>query len=171
MIPVIETERLVLRAPTMADFEAVAAFFATERARFVGGPRDRLQSWRSFAANIGCWHLKGHGMWAVEERATGRYLGQIGLNDPEGWVAREVGWILVDPATEGRGFAREAALAARGHAYGPLGWTKVFSVIDPDNARSLALAVRLGCTVDRSAVLPDGTTALIYRHPGPEACA
>lgn len=169
MIPTLETERLRMRSPTMADFEPVAEFFATERSRFVGGPRDRHESWRAFAANIGQWHLKGHGMWAVEERGTGAYVGQVGCWHPEGWVAREIGWIVVDPAQEGRGFAREAAIAARGYAYGTLGWPEVFSVIDPDNARSIALATRLGCTLDRSTVLPDGQPVLIWRHPAPEA--
>jgi RimJ/RimL family protein N-acetyltransferase len=170
VIPVLETERLRLRAPTLADFEPVAAFFASERSRFVGGPRDRFQSWRSFAANTGHWALKGFGMWAVEERATGRYLGQIGLHAPEGWVVpREVGWILVEPAAEGRGYAREAALAARDHAWRALGWTEAWSVIAPENGRSLGLARRLGCRLERRDALPDGDAVEIWRHPDPQA--
>jgi RimJ/RimL family protein N-acetyltransferase len=169
MIPVLETERLRMRAPTMADFDKVAAFFESERSRFVGGPRGRLDSWRAFAANIGQWALKGHGMWAVEERATGAYIGQIGCWDPEGWIVREVGWIVVDAGQEGRGFAREAASRARAYAYETLGWSEVFSVIDPENARSIALATRLGCTVERTEVLSDGQPVLIWRHPAPEA--
>jgi RimJ/RimL family protein N-acetyltransferase len=165
-IPTIETERLVLRAPTMADFETFAAFFATERSVYVGGPIDRHEAWRAFAANLGQWHLKGHGMWAVEERATGRHVGQIGIWHPEGWLAREVGWMILDPAAEGRGLAREAALAARGFAYGTFGWSEVFSVIDPGNVRSRALARRLGCTLDREAEWK-GEPVEIWRHPAP----
>ncbi|CAN5648532.1 GNAT family N-acetyltransferase [soil metagenome] len=171
MIPAIETERPTLRAPTMADFDGGAAFLATDRARFVGGPRERHGAWRLFAANLGQWPFKGHGMWAVEERASRRHVGQVGAWHPEGWIAREIGWIILDPAAEGRGFAREAAEAARGFAYATLGWREVFSVIDPDNACSAALARRLDCTIERREALPGGGVADIWRHPPPEASA
>jgi RimJ/RimL family protein N-acetyltransferase len=168
VIPTLETERLTLRAPALADFDAFAAFFATERSRYVGGPINRHAAWRSFASNLGQWHLKGHGMFTVVERATGRHIGQIGPWHPEGWLAREIGWILLDPAAEGRGLAREAAEAARAFAYESLGWPEVFSVIDPDNVRSLTLARRLGCTIDREETW-EGERLLIWRHPTPEA--
>jgi RimJ/RimL family protein N-acetyltransferase len=167
VIPVLETERLTLRAPTPADFDAYAAFRATERARFVGGVLERADAWRTYAFGLGHWHLRGYGMWAVEERATGTWLGHVGLWFPEGWIAREVGWMLAEPAFEGRGFAREAAEAARRHAYRVLGWQEVFSVIHPENARSLALARRLGAALGRE-VVHDGARLLVFRHPGPE---
>lgn len=170
MIPTIETERLTLRAPVLGDFEAVAAFFATDRSRFVGGPCSRHDSWRGFSSNVGQWQLKGHGMWAVEERASGRHIGQIGVWAPEGWLAREIGWMIIDPAAEGRGFAREAALASRAFAYDTLGWTEVFSVIDPGNDRSRSLAMRLGCTIDRVSEWK-GERIEIWRHPEPGAAA
>ena len=68
-------------------------------------------------------------------------LGLVGLWFPEGWHEPEIGWILFEGA-EGRGIAREAAEAARAHAYGTLGWTTAVSVIHPGNARSIALADR-----------------------------
>lgn len=169
MIPILRTERLLMRAPTLGDFEIFAEFFASDRARFVGGPLSRREAWRSFAANFGQWELKGHGMWALEERATGVYLGQVGCWHPEGWVAREIGWIIADARAEGRGFAREAALLARRYAFETLGWTEVFSVIDPGNDRSIRLALRLGCTPDRDGTLESGHPYRLYRHPCPEA--
>jgi RimJ/RimL family protein N-acetyltransferase len=108
------------------------------------------------------------GPWHVRGRGAGhrRHIGQIGPWHPEGWLAREIGWILLDPAAEGRGLAREAAEAARAFAYEGLGWPEVFSVIDPDNVRSLALARRLGCTLDREEDW-EGERLLIWRHPAP----
>jgi RimJ/RimL family protein N-acetyltransferase len=167
MIPVLQTERLTLRAPRPEDFDAYAAFRATERARFVGGVVDRTEAWRSYATGLGHWHLRGYGMWTVEERATGTWLGHVGLWHPEGWIAREIGWWLGDAAFEGRGFAREAAEAARDHAYGALGWSEAFSVIHPENARSLALAARLGATLDREETYA-GVRLLVFRHLRPE---
>ena len=168
MIPTLETERLRLRAPAIADFEVAAAFYASERSRFVGGPRGRFATWRGFAANLGQWHLKGSGLWAVEVREEGRTIGQVGCHDPEGWLAREIGWMIFEPDAEGRGYAQEAARAARRFAYGPLGWREAFSVIAPGNARSTALARRLGCALDREAEW-EGAPVQIWRHPAAEA--
>ena len=73
MIPVLATERLTLRGPQVRDFEPIAAFLASDRARYVGGKRSRRDAWRTFAALVGHWELRGYGMWSVEETATGAY--------------------------------------------------------------------------------------------------
>jgi RimJ/RimL family protein N-acetyltransferase len=167
VIPVLATERLTLRAPRAGDFEAMAAFLASERARMIGGPFDRLAAWRALAASLGHWELRGYGMWALEETATGAFLGQVGMFNPEGWIAAEIGWWIADPEAEGRGFAHEAALAARRYAYDVAGWREAFSVIHPANVRSIRLAERLGATLDREQTVFDGETRLVYRHPAP----
>jgi RimJ/RimL family protein N-acetyltransferase len=169
VIPVLETERLTMREPRNDDFEPIAAFLASHRARHVGGPYVRLHAWRAFAATLGHWDLRGYGMWAVEERSAGTLVGLVGLYDPEGWIAREIGWWLVSPAHEGRGLAREAALTARRFAYEVAGWREAFSVIDPENERSIRLAERLGCRLDREDLTPMGKRVHVYRHPAPEA--
>ncbi len=43
---VLETARLVLRRPDLRDYEALADFYASGRAGFVGGPKDAIESWR-----------------------------------------------------------------------------------------------------------------------------
>ncbi|HKK35900.1 MAG TPA: GNAT family N-acetyltransferase, partial [Paracoccaceae bacterium] len=106
-VPELETERLRLRAPSEADFEPFAAFYATERSRFVGGPLPRGKVWRSHAALVGHWALRGYGWWSLEERATGALAGRVGLFHPEGWPEPEIGWTLFD-GFEGRGYATEA---------------------------------------------------------------
>jgi RimJ/RimL family protein N-acetyltransferase len=169
MIPVLTTERLTLRGPRLADFEPVAAFLASDRARYVGGPYHRLHAWRALAAVLGHWELRGYGMWAVEESSTGDLAGIIGVHNPEGWLAPEIGWWMVSPAHEGRGFAFEAAVVARRYAYTIVGWREAFSVIDPDNLRSIRLAERLGCRLDREDVTPTDKRVLVFRHPAPEA--
>lgn len=89
----------------------------------------------------------------------------------DGWAEPELGWGMWDAAHEGKGYAHEAAIATRAYAYRTLSWTTAVSYIDPDNAHSIALATRLGCTLDPDAALPDlpdwdGT--LVYRHPAPK---
>ena len=166
LIPRLDTPRLVLRAPAEADLDAVAAFYASDRSRMVGGPMTRLDAWRALASILGHWHLRGWGRWVLEDRATGRPAGIVGLHAPEGWPEPEIGWTVFD-GFEGQGVAHEAALAARRYAYGPARWTTAISLVDPANARSAALAHRMGCT-------PDGTFRHaaygrmdVWRHPAP----
>ncbi|WP_137109541.1 GNAT family N-acetyltransferase [Rhodobacter sp. SY28-1] len=168
-VPVLRTERLVLRAPRPDDFDAYATYYAEDRSRFTGGPLDRPTAWRAFAAQIGHWHLRGYGLWTVTD-ATEAPVGHVGFWNPEGWLEREIGWALY-PGHEGKGYAYEAAMAARTHAYTVLGWGPLTSVIAPGNDRSIALAVRMGATFERDWVSPSGKPALIYRHPGPGGAA
>jgi RimJ/RimL family protein N-acetyltransferase len=165
--PVIRTARLTLRPHRMSDWEPMAAFFESEAARYVGGPLPRRRSWYGFAADVGSWPLLGFGCWGVDETATGAFVGQVGLNQPAHFPEREIGWIVF-PSFQRRGFATEAALAARGFAYGTLGWTTAVSYVHPENAASIATARRLGCVEDPDAERYDAED-LVFRHPGPEA--
>ena len=111
-IPVLETERLRFRLPSIDDLDAEAAFYQTERAAGVGGKKERRDVFRSLASIIGHWVMRGYGFWAVDEKATGRYCGRVGLWYPLEWPEPEIGWDLFAGAT-GKGYATEAATAAR----------------------------------------------------------
>ncbi|MGY6695307.1 MAG: GNAT family N-acetyltransferase [Roseinatronobacter sp.] len=162
-IPVIETERLILRAPREADFEAFAEFGASDRARFVGGPYPRFRSWSGFLGTFGHWVLRGFGMWMVEHRATGKTAGRVGMICHDSWPEPELGWHIYQ-GFEGQGLAHEAACAARAYAAKHQGLDRVISCIAPDNHRSQALARRLGASIEREAVLIEWPVQ-IWRHP------
>ena len=166
--PVIETERLILRPNRPEDFDAYAAFYATDRARLRGGVKTRAQAWIQFAAEIGHWSLRGYGFWAVENKAAGAYCGQVGLWNPEGWAEPEIGWLMME-GFEGKGYAHEAALRARAYAYNTLGWTRAASCISEGNDRSIRLAERMGATFDRRFPRDGMPDHLVYIHPAPEA--
>lgn len=166
-IPVIDTERLILREPREADFDAYAAFAATERTRFIGGQLDRFGAWRAFTSGLGSWLLRGYGYWVVEDRATARPAGRVGFGYGEGWAEPELGWHVFD-GYEGKGIAHEAALAARGAGARHFGLDGVISYVDPDNDRSRRLAERLGASVESDGILL-GHPVLIYRHPKVQA--
>lgn len=170
--PILETARLILRAPLGSDFEAWAAFANSDRSRYIGGPHDRSGAWRAWGHVIGHWAMRGFGMFVfAATSAPDEPLGMAGPWYPEGWPERELGWTLWSDAAEGRGYAREAAEATRAHAFGALGWDTAVSYIHPENARSVALAERLGAARDRAASCPEGKACLVYRHNRPEGRA
>ncbi|MDP3897367.1 MAG: GNAT family N-acetyltransferase [Mesorhizobium sp.] len=167
MIPTLETDRLILRAMKSDDFEPFAAFYASEAARFVGGPEDRVASWRRMAAYAGCWTLRGYGKFVAEEKATGAPVGIFGPSYPEGWPEPEIGWTVL-PRFEGRGYAIEAAARTISFAYDELGWTTVMSAIFPGNERSVRLAGRLGAQHEGSIEVRPYGALEIYRHLPPD---
>ncbi|SFJ35373.1 GNAT family N-acetyltransferase [Jannaschia pohangensis] len=167
-IPTLTTERLTLRAPRLADFDAFADFRASTQMAHLGGPVDRTTAWGQFTALAGQWALRGYGRWIVADRADDAPLGVVGIFHPDDWPEPEIGWSVFAQA-EGRGIAQEAARATRAFAYDTLGWSTIISLVSNANSRSIALAERLDCR-------PDGTFShamygdmTIWRHPAPEA--
>ncbi|PYE83800.1 GNAT family N-acetyltransferase [Pseudoroseicyclus aestuarii] len=165
----IETERLILRLPREGDFDATAAFMASERAQFVSNSPERGEAWKYLLAQAGHWVIKGYGNWTVEERSTGATIGRVGVLNNFDWPEPELGWSLFEGA-EGKGYAYEAAIAARRDAATRLGLGPLMSMIDPANARSLTLARRLGASYERDHTL-FGKTVQIWRHPALEETA
>jgi RimJ/RimL family protein N-acetyltransferase len=162
-IPAMDTPRLTLRAPKLSDLDTLTAFFATERSHMVGGPQDAVGSFAKLSARIGHWALHGHGLWHVDDRANGDFLGWAGVMRLPGWDAPELAWTVFAHA-EGKGVAYEAALAARAFAAQHLGLDRLISYIRPDNTRSLALAARLGASYARDGRLL-GVPCQVWRHP------
>lgn len=167
-VPAIETERLRLRAPRIEDFAAYAEILCSDRAVHIGGPFSRTAAFRDFAEGVAGWLLRGHGLWSVERLSDGALVGFVPLHIEAGDPERELGYLFRE-AAEGRGYAAEAARAARGFAYGTLGWQGLVSYVDPANARSIATAGRLGARPDAGASHPLDPDLVIFRHPAPEA--
>ena len=161
--PVIVGERVILRPHRASDIEAIAALYQSERAAWIGGQQNRTVAWRWLGYDVGQWGLLGFGSWAIDERSTGTFAGQVGLNHPENFPETELGWLLFD-GFEGRGMAHEAAVLARRFAFDTLGMQTLVSYIDPNNSRSIRLAEKLGAALDPDAATPDGDACLVYRH-------
>ena len=145
--PVLETERLVLRAHTLDDFADIAAMWADpEVMRHLGGRTfTEEESWSRLLRYGGLWTMLGMGWWAARERATGRYVGDVGFFDlrrdmtPPLGGDPEAGWVMARWA-HGQGFATEAMRAALDW----LGPRRSVCIIDADNAASLRVATKLG---------------------------
>ncbi|MEM6889564.1 MAG: GNAT family N-acetyltransferase [Pseudomonadota bacterium] len=170
--PVLETERLTLRGPVPADAQTFMDFYKTDRSHMAGGPLAETLSWRAFAADFGHWAIHGFGRFFVTRRGEDRPIGLAGPYAPLGWPEKEIGWVLFDAANEGKGYATEAARACVAYAWRTLKWPTIVSYIDPENSASIALAKRLGATLDATATPPKpGVPCHVYRHLRPEALA
>ncbi len=156
--PTLTTDRLAMRPFRAADLDPLLAVMTTDGVRAsLHLPVDfgRAQTWAQLTSFAGLWELKGLGQWALEERATGRFIGRAGLYwRPEpGWPGVEVGWAL-DPAVWGSGFATEAGSRAVRYGFEELGEDTLYSTILPGNTRSEAVATRLGFTPWEARMLP-----------------
>jgi RimJ/RimL family protein N-acetyltransferase len=150
-VPILETERLILRGHTAAELDdAVALWSDPEVVRFIGGrPSTREEVWARLLRYVGHWTLSGYGFWQIRERATGRFVGEAGLADFQrdlAWSfdgAPEAGWVLA-PWSHGKGYATEAMTAVLAWAdAAPLG-ARTVCLINPDNAASLRVAAKCG---------------------------
>jgi len=165
-IPVLETERLLLRGPDPEDYPNFKATFSSYRSRFMGGPLNPYETWMLYAAEIGHWEIRGYGMWMIHDRETDETLGMAGGWKPAVWPEPEVAWIIW-PSKVGHGYALEATNRARAYFYDELGWKGAVSYLDPKNLDSIRLAERLGAKKDKEAPSVDGND-VVYRHPSPE---
>jgi RimJ/RimL family protein N-acetyltransferase len=160
---VLHTERLTLRLPRESDFDAYAAMCAdAEVMRYIGDGNalSRTDAWRNLALVLGHWQLRGYGLWAVELRETGEFIGRIGCWNPEGWPAFEIGWMLRREFW-GRGYATEGARAAIRYAFTELDQPRVISLIRDGNEASVRVAQRLGEAYEgRTEVM--GREAMVY---------
>jgi RimJ/RimL family protein N-acetyltransferase len=162
-VTTLETERIVLRMFREEDLDAYAAMCAdTEVMRYLGDGKalTRSEAWRQMALILGHWRLRGFGLWAVEERATGTLLGRIGFFEPEGWPGFELGWML-RRASWGQGYATEGARRALDHAFIAMERDHLISLIRPANRASIRVAERLGQTLEGRTDLY-GHDVLIY---------
>jgi RimJ/RimL family protein N-acetyltransferase len=158
----------LLRPPVITDFEAYRNILMSDRAVHMDGPFDRRGAWLDFTQCVANWLLRGHGLWTVTAKATGRTLGFVLVCLEFGDREPELGWFFLAEA-EGQGFAMEAAAAARRHALGDLGLGSLVSYVATSNHRSLRLAARLGAWHDAAATAEiDDPATQVWRHWPPE---
>ena len=151
IVPVIQTSRLVLRGHRPDDFAEYARMWADpELTRYIGNgsPRTRAESWASFLRQVGQWHMGGFGSWVVDEKTSGRQVGNMGyierrLEGQPLLEAPELGWMF-DTSVKGRGYASEALGAALAWGKERFGPARVVAVILEDNVASIRVAEKNG---------------------------
>jgi RimJ/RimL family protein N-acetyltransferase len=150
-VPVLETPRLILRQYRLDDFPAHAAIWQHPRTTrdFGGYEFDEEMCWLRFQRNFGQWALFGYGWWALEEKASGLYVGTVGFfqarraldipyrDDPE------AGWVIA-PEHHGLGLVTEALSAAFAWGDANIAASQTWCMINPFNTVSQKVAARLG---------------------------
>jgi RimJ/RimL family protein N-acetyltransferase len=151
VVPVLETERLRLREHRASDHaERMVIWSDPDVTRYIGGrPQTAEEVWRRFLQYVGLWNVLGYGYWAVEEKATGRYIGDIGFADfrremePCLHGMLEFGWVLA-PHAHGKGCASEAVAAAIGWGEQHFPALRAVCIISPENLPSIRVAEKAG---------------------------
>lgn len=161
LAPTLTTPRLTLRMPVMADFVHRAAFYASDRSVWEGGPFEAATAWRVWASEVAQWPLLGFGPLSVDDRANGTYVGEVGIYQPHGYPEPELGW-FVTPQAEGRGIAAEAAQRVMLWVRKTFHWDHIVNYIDPGNVRSIALATRLGGILSDRPGVDAGDVVMIH---------
>jgi RimJ/RimL family protein N-acetyltransferase len=163
----VEAERLLLRGWRDEDLEPYARMCADpEVMRFIGGGSilTREESDGQISRFLRHWDERGFGLWVLEEKEGGAFVGFAGLAHQEDWVRgehkTEVGWRL-DRAFWGRGLATEAARASVAYGFETLGLERIISIIQPENRGSRRVAEKAGLTL-RGETLWRDTTVLWY---------
>ena len=159
----LETLRLLLRRPHAADLDAYAELFADpEVVRYTGGvTKSRSESELALERMIRHWDDHGVGLFSIVRKEDERMLGRVGfliwdtetwlhamLRPPGGRRETEIGWTLAR-AHWVRGYATEGATAARDWALHELGLRRLVSLIQRGNDPSIAVARKLGETLER----------------------
>jgi RimJ/RimL family protein N-acetyltransferase len=151
LVPVLETERLLLRAHRVADFDACAAMWGDPVVtRYIGGkPSTREDVWGRLLRYAGHWPLMGYGYWAIEDKSFGRFIGEAGFADfkrditPSLGDDPEIGWALT-PAAHGKGYATEIVTALVEWGDANLSSKRTVCLIHPDNSPSIYVAKKCG---------------------------
>jgi RimJ/RimL family protein N-acetyltransferase len=167
--PVLDTERLVMRAHAPEDLgESAAMWGDPEVVRFIGGvPFSEEDCWIRLLRHVGSWALLGYGYWVVRERASGRFVGEVGLADLHRAIAPpldapEMGWVLASWA-HGQGFATEAvgaALAWSDRALGP----RTCCIIEDGHAASFRVAHKHGYREVAHTTYKESPTVVLLRE-------
>ena len=169
-IPILETDRLTLRPHRLDDFPNCSALWADPIVtKFIGGkPLTEEESWVRLLRYVGHWFLLGVGYWAIEEKASGKFLGEGGFQENWRDIAPslkgmlETGWVFA-PHAHGKGYATEAVQAMHAWKDANLPEKKVCCIIDSPNLASFRVAQKCGYREFSRTTYKGASVALLSR--------
>jgi ribosomal-protein-alanine N-acetyltransferase len=159
----IETPRLLLRDMRADDIAALVALWSdAEVTRYLGGPRKPASLRETFEETLAL-GPEPYDLYPVVEQASGAVIGHCGLLDKEieGVVETELVYVLAR-AYWGQGYATEMARALVEDAFQRQGLTRLVALIEPGNAASERVAVKVGMSLEKDVLRPGGRTMRLY---------
>ena len=173
----VETARLLLRVPHLADAEALMGILwdpevVEQKQVTLREPPGGLDlALKNISHMLRQWELRGYGQWSVIEKATGQVIGCVGVYHPQRpWPGVDLGWVFAR-SRWGNGFATEATTAAVGWIWEHTGIDRIISLIAPEDHRSIRIATKIGERFDRADVDPmHGEPVHVYTIARPEFC-
>ncbi|MEN0652093.1 MULTISPECIES: GNAT family N-acetyltransferase [Hyphobacterium] len=171
-IPVLETERLILRGHRAEDAPHSYALWAHETTqRYIGSmtssPGD---AWLRMLRYPGLWAILGFGFWAVIEKDCGRFVGECGFADfcramtPSIRGLPELGYAIT-PDAHGKGYATEAVLGAQAWIDRARNRPRCVAIINPHNTASIGVAVKAGYTAWQETEFGGKPVTVYERRP------
>jgi RimJ/RimL family protein N-acetyltransferase len=171
--PLLETERLHLRQFRADDLNASHALWCEPAVyKFISGKPSSVEDiWKGILQTIGHWQLLGYGYWVIEDKVSGRAIGNIGFGDfrrdlvPDMNDTPEAGWSIMT-AFHGKGIGTEAlrAMLAWGDVHLP--HAKTACIIAPENIASVRLAQKFGFREVAQTTYKGDPTLLLHRERG-----
>ena len=169
--PRIETPRLVLDGHALSDFDACARMWGdVDVTRYISGRAFTGEEvWARLHRYVGHWALLGYGYWALREKASGRFVGELGFADfhrdmtPSFEGKPEAGWVLA-AAAHGKGYATEGMQAALAWADARWPATTTACMIAPENTASLHVAAKLGYR-EITRTIYKGEASIVFERP------
>jgi len=147
--PVISTERLILRKMTKDDTKNLMEIFSDPVAmKYYPSTKNEGETLEWIEWTQKNYEQYAVGLWIVEDKVTGEFLGQCGIvpQEVDGVIEMEIGYLFVRRVW-GNGYATEAALACKNYGFEKLKLNRMVSLPDVNNIPSTKVAERIGMQV------------------------
>jgi ribosomal-protein-alanine N-acetyltransferase len=155
---------LILKRLEASDVEPLIELWSDPDAtRYLGGPRERTGLQAELEKSVQDPFAERYDLWAVVEKGTGRVIGHCGLleKDVEGRPEIELNYII-SPSRWGEGLATEIADALKQYAFTQMGIQRLIALIEPGNAASERVAVKVGMHFEKEIIRPGGHLRKVF---------
>jgi RimJ/RimL family protein N-acetyltransferase len=161
----LETERLIIRAYTLDDFDNLYAILsdAETMAHYPSTYDEKgTQSWLNWCIETD--NAYGHSLWAMELKETGEYIGDCGvtIQNIDGEMLPEIGY-HINKRFWRRGYAKEAAAAVRDWFFTESDYDSVYSYMKYTNVASYSTAASIGMKKIKEYPDPHDEICCVYR--------
>ena len=155
---------MILRFQQASDVEFLVDLWSNaEVTRYMGGPRDRGMLRSGFEETANDPSAERFVLWPLADKKSGQPVGHCGLLDKqvEGNNEIELVYVLA-PTAWGRGYATEIGNALKRYAFGELSIRRLIALIEPRNAASERVAVKIGMRLEKEVTRPGGGIRKMY---------